>query len=63
MAAAVDETLYTGSADSGNLFRWDPTGQQWIYNWSTKGLQAGYWYRIYATLDDGSKQWVDIGLR
>jgi hypothetical protein len=54
------ETLSTDVAFTGNTFRWD--GSQYIYNWSTKGLQAGE-YRIYAALDDGSKQYVDICLR
>jgi hypothetical protein len=40
----------------------DGGGQQYIYNWGTKGLAAGE-YRIYAGLDDGSKQYVDICLR
>jgi hypothetical protein len=54
------ETLDTDVAFTGTMFRWD--GQQYIYNWSTKGLKAGE-YRIYATLDDSSKQYVDICLR
>ena len=47
---------------AGSTFRWDSTGPQYIYNWSTKGLQTGE-YRIFASLDDGTKQWVDICLR
>jgi hypothetical protein len=54
------ELLDTDAAFTGSTFRWD--GGQYIYNWSTKGLAAGE-YRIYATLDDGSKQYVDICLR
>jgi hypothetical protein len=56
------EVLDTDAAFSGSTFRWDTTAQQYIYNWSTKGLKAGE-YRIYATLDDGSKQYVDICLQ
>jgi hypothetical protein len=55
------ETLDTDTAFNGSTFRWDATAQQYIYNWSTKGLKSGE-YRIYATLDDGSKQYVDICL-
>jgi hypothetical protein len=46
MSLAVDETVYSDPPDSGSSYRL--TGTQYIYNWSTKGLQAGYWYRIYA---------------
>ena len=56
------ESLDPESAFTGSTFRLDSGGQQYIYNWSTKGLAAGE-YRIYATLDDGSKQYVDICLR
>lgn len=55
-----------GSADPNNVnelvdsttpdtvFRWSATDQQWVFNISTKNLQAGakYFYRI--TLNDGS---------
>jgi hypothetical protein len=61
MSTSVDELVYSDPATSGNTYRWD--GNQYIYNWSTKGLAAGYWYRIYAQLDDGTTQWVTIGLR
>jgi hypothetical protein len=56
------ESLDTETAFTGSTFRLDGGGQQYIYNWSTKGLAAGE-YRIYAGLDDGSKQYVDICLR
>jgi hypothetical protein len=56
------ETSDTDTAFSGSAFRWDASAQQYIYNWSTKGLKAGE-YRIYATLDDGTKQYVDICLQ
>jgi hypothetical protein len=54
------ELLDADVAFTGSTFRWD--SGQYIYNWSTKGLKAGE-YRIYATLDDGSKQYVDICLQ
>jgi hypothetical protein len=56
------ESLDADVGFTGSTFRLDAGGQQYIYNWSTKGLAAGE-YRIYATLDDGSKQYVDICLR
>jgi len=61
MNSPVDESLYTDPATSGNVFKWD--GTQYSYNWSTKGFAAGYWYRIYAVLDDGTVQSVVIGLK
>jgi hypothetical protein len=32
----VNEEVYSGSATNGKLMRWDATGQQYIYNLSTK---------------------------
>jgi large repetitive protein len=57
-------TLETTSADTptaGSTFRWDSTAQQYIYNFSTKGLTAGE-YRINANLADGTTQFVFICL-
>jgi hypothetical protein len=56
------EVLATDSGFTGSTFRWDTGAQQYIYNWSTKGLLKGE-YRVYVTLDDGSKQYVDICLQ
>jgi MBG domain (YGX type) len=56
------ETVDADPGFAGSDFRWDSTAPQYIYNWSTKGLKAGE-YRIFASLDDGTKQWVDICLR
>ena len=63
MSASVDETIYSDPGTSGTAYRWDSASQQYVYNWSTKGLAAGYWYRIFAKLDDGTTQSVIIGLR
>jgi alpha-tubulin suppressor-like RCC1 family protein len=60
-SAAIDEATYTDPATSGSSFRWD--GSQYVYNWSTKGLKAGYYYRITVILDDGTTESVSIGLR
>jgi hypothetical protein len=47
--------------DAGSSYIWD--GSQYHYNWSTKGggITAGE-YRIYASLADGTKPYVDICL-
>ncbi len=63
MSATVDEITYSDPATSGTSYRLDPTSQQYIYNWSTKGLAPGYWYRIYAKLDDGTVRSIVVGLR
>jgi hypothetical protein len=63
--AASTEMVDSDPGFTGSSYRWDSTAQQYIYNWSTKGLKAGE-YRIFAVLDDGSgnsANWVDICLR
>ena len=62
-SAAVDENVYTDPASSGSTYRWDTTGQQYIYNWSTKGLAIGYYHRIGVQLDDGQTYYVNVGLK
>jgi hypothetical protein len=63
MAASIGESVYTGSGTSGTVYKWDSTAQQYIYNWNTKSLATGYWYQIYAKLDDGNTYSVTVGLR
>lgn len=63
MTASIDESTYSDPATSGMTFKWDSASQQYTYNWSTKGLTVGYWYRIYAKLEDGTTQSVVIGVR
>jgi hypothetical protein len=61
--AAVDESQYSDAPSTGNTFRWDASSQQYIYNWSTKGLKTGYYYRVGVALDDGQTYYVNVGLR
>jgi hypothetical protein len=63
------EAVSTSAATSGNVFRYDSTGQLYIFNLSTKSLPApaggtvvGTW-RINVYLDDGTTQTVDIGIK
>jgi hypothetical protein len=63
MSASIDESVYSVPATGGTTYRYDATTQQYIYNWSTKGLAAGYWYRVYAKLEDGNIYSVVVGLR
>ncbi len=55
----------TSAATTGNLFRYDSTGQLYIFNLATKPLPApadGTW-RITVYLNDGTSQTVDIGIK
>jgi hypothetical protein len=61
--SAVDESVYSDTGTAGGSYRWDATSQQYIYNWSTKGVTAGYYYRLGVTLDDGQTYDVTVGLR
>lgn len=63
MNMPVGESTYNITSTSGNEFRWDSVDQQYIYNWSTKGLVPGYWYKLSVRLDDGNMYSVTVGLR
>jgi hypothetical protein len=58
-ATATVDTTPTISPDAGADYKL--TGGQYLYGWSTKGLQAGE-YRIFANLADGTHRYVDICL-
>ena len=49
-------------APSNTSYRWDATGQQWIYNWQTPST-AGNWWAMGVLLDDGQTYWINAGLR
>lgn len=59
-SAAPNEAVYSAPADTTSTFRWD--GQQYIYNWKTPSQSGNYW-RIGVKLDDGTTQFVNIGLK
>lgn len=63
MSSPVSESVTSTTATFGSDFRWDSASQQYIYNWSTKGLTSGYWYKISAKLDDGYIYSVIVGLK
>ncbi|MHB1908697.1 MAG: PxKF domain-containing protein [Nitrososphaerales archaeon] len=52
----------SGSSNSGNLFRYDSTSNQYIFNLSTTGLAVGP-HTITVVLDDGMTYSVTINLR
>ena len=54
------EATPTLAPDGGAEFKWD--GNQYHYNWSTKGITTSGVYRIFASLSDGTARSVDICL-
>jgi hypothetical protein len=46
------EATSSASADSGNVFRYDSTAGQYVFNWGTRGLAEGTW-QIRIDLQDG----------
>ena len=52
----------SGNANSGNLFRYDDTNGQYIFNLSTKGFSQGT-YEICATPDIGESYYVQFSLK
>ncbi|HEY6969273.1 MAG TPA: MBG domain-containing protein, partial [Candidatus Angelobacter sp.] len=56
----VDETVVSTTPDTA--FRWDPTGQQWIFNISTKPLSVHSTYVYQIQLNDGSTITFQFGL-
>jgi len=64
ISTAVNELPDSTTPDTA--FRWDPTGQQWIYNINTKTApvnKAGQTYVFTITLNDGSTIGFRFGLR
>lgn len=59
--ANVNQTVASTTPDTA--FRWDPTGQQWIFNISTSGLLANQTYMYAITLNDGTTINFQYGLR
>jgi hypothetical protein len=62
LAAPTEQAFAAGTADTGLDYRWDESGQQYIYNWQTPKGNANAW-RIGVTLDDGQTYSVAIALR
>jgi lysophospholipase L1-like esterase len=58
----VVEATTNVAATTGNLFRYDAREQQYVYNWSTRGMQAGT-YQLFITLDDGKSYTAVLTLR
>ncbi|MFA6494531.1 MAG: PxKF domain-containing protein, partial [Candidatus Paceibacterota bacterium] len=56
------EAVSTSAATSGNLFRYDTIGNQYVFNLATKPLSVGTW-QIRIAIDDGTSKTVTISLR
>ncbi len=52
----------SGKIDEGEIFRYDPFTNQYLYNLSTEPLSSGTW-RIDVTLDDGSSHSAFFSLK
>jgi hypothetical protein len=61
VVSGVNEAIVSTTPDSA--FRWDSTGQQWIFNLNTKGLQAPSTQSGIITLNDGSTITFYFGLK
>jgi hypothetical protein len=59
--AAVNEAVVNGAGTGGSSYVWK--NNRWRFDWSTKGLAAGYLYRVGVKLDDGTTHYVTVGLR
>ncbi len=62
IVGTIPVTLATSTNDTGNLFRYDSSGNQYIYNFDTGQLTGGTW-QIKVVLDDGNSYAVLISLR
>jgi hypothetical protein len=56
------EAISTIAATTGNLFIYDSTDNQYIFNLGTKTLSTGTW-QLRIELDDGISKYVNIGLK
>ena len=56
------EAVSTSAATTDDLFRYCHTENQFIFNWSTRGLERGIWW-IWIELNDGTRHSVRVSLR
>lgn len=59
VAGTDSAAISAGVANSGNTFRFDPTGNQYIFNLDTTPLDTGSW-QVKMILDDGTSHTVVI---
>jgi uncharacterized repeat protein (TIGR02543 family) len=56
------EAVSNSVATTGNLFRYDPINNQYVFNLGTKSMSKGTW-QIKVTFDDGISKTVQISLK
>jgi hypothetical protein len=56
------EAVSTAAATTGTLFRYDASGQQYIFNLATNGLSKGTW-NLKVSLNDGASYTTRISLK
>ena len=56
------EPVSTSAADAGNTFRYDPSGDQYIFNLGTRSLSQGTW-QVRIDLGDGGTHVVLMSLK
>src|SRR5579863_7752506 len=61
LTTTVDDSVDSTTPDTA--FRWDPTGQQWIFNINNKSLSSNQTYFFRIDLNDGTSILFDYGLR
>jgi len=59
----VLDVISVGSANTGNLFRFDPDSNQYIYNLNASSLASNSMYKIRTHLDDGTIHEVIISIK
>jgi len=59
--STVNETIISTTPDT--TFRWDPSGQQWIFNLSTKNLPSNATFKYVITLNDNTTIQFQFGLK
>ena len=57
----VDESLFADPVDTGTAYSLN--GNTYKFNWKTKSIQTGFWYRIFAKLGNGQLCSVTVGLK
>ena len=63
ITAPVSSRTDDDAGTPDDALRWDAASRGWVYMWSTRGMRAGYLYRIGVTLDDGRTYYAYVGLR
>jgi hypothetical protein len=63
LGSEVEDIGSVGKANTDDLFRYDPTTQQYVYNLDTAALRPNATYLLRTHLDDGTDHDVLISLR